>query len=188
MFRIPQLEMEGDYAAQINAEILKQYGVEAMQNGEPVGYASADYTWADNGAILSLSVVGVPEEYYDNICVVCNIDINTGEEVSYDAVYGSLGLTGEEYRALVKKALLNRLVLTSEDAFGESAMNYDFTEIIEKTENDANIRSATTYLDSEGKLWIRGTVYQFAGAESNEYLLPLTDYELSPNYYNYFQE
>lgn len=394
VFRIPQLEMEGDYAAQINAEILKQYGVEAMQNGEPVGYASVDYTWAVNGDILSLSVVGVPEEYYDNICVVCNIDINTGEEVpnerlygyvgfeaweyqskvglaqskifakqlrrilldapdtvfdehlqetfnqtmtyenfeqvrpwldengdlwccgtvynlvggestnhlmcltrdtdaemavvqtqeietrvielytgtsdrldangiaemrhipflmapgkdtntinaqilssffyeseyhveyswaingdilslavlgrseydavnhcyatnidiktgdevSYDAVYGSLGLTGEEYRALVKKALLNRLVLTSEDVFGESAMNYDFTEIIEKTENDANIRSATPYLDSEGKLWIRGTVYQFAGAESNEYLLPLTDYELSPNYYNYFQE
>ena len=394
-FRIPQLEMEGDYAAQINAEILKQYGVEAMQNGEPVGYASVDYTWAVNGNILSLSVVGVPEEYYDTICLVCNIDINTGaevtnerlygyvgfvnweyqsklglelskffakqlrqilldapntvfdahlreiysktidyeniqqakpwldengdlwccgtvynmvggestnhlmcltrdtdaetaatqtqeieasvielytdtsseyvdsdgnpevrhipflmapgsyantvnaqilstffyesvcyveyswaingdilslavfghssndavnrcyatniniktgDEVSYDAVYGRVGLTGEEYRALVKKALCNRFALNCDQLSEELTEDPYFSETMENTADDANIRSATPYLDGEGKLWIRGTVYQIAGASSNEYLLPLTDYELSPNYYNYFRE
>ena len=394
-FRIPQLEPEGDYAAQINAKILKQYSVEAMQNGEPVGYASVDYTWAINGDILSLSVVGVPEEYYDTICLVCNIDVNTGaevsnerlygyvglvnweyrskvglaqskifakqlrqimldapntvfdahlretysktvdyeniqqakpwldengdlwccgtvynmvggestnhlmcltrdtdaemtvvqtqeietrvielytdtsseyvdadgnaevrhipflmapgkyantvnaqilstffyesvcyveyswaingdilslavfgrsgndavnrcyatniniktgDEVSYDAVYGSLGLSYMDYLELVKKALINQFVTPFESNPLPDSMMEQMDDYIARTANEGNLRSATPYLDSEGKLWIRGTVYQFAGAESNEYLLPLTDYELSPNYYNYFQE
>ncbi|MGN1306874.1 MAG: M56 family metallopeptidase [Faecousia sp.] len=393
-FRIPQLELEGDYAAQINGEILKQYSVEAMQNGETVGYASVDYTWAINGDILSLSVVGVPEAYYDTICLVCNIDINTGEEVpieelygyvglgiweyqskvgleqskilakqlrqilldapdtvfdahlrevcgktvdyenitqakpwldengdlwccgtvynmvggestnhlmcltrdtdaemtvvqtqeietrvielytdtsseyvdadgnaevrhipflmapgsyantvnakilmvffresmyrveyswaingdilslavlgrsdtdavnrcyatniniktgdevSYDTVYGSLGLSYMDYLELVKKALINQFVTPFESNPLPDSMMEQMDDYIARTANEGNLRSATPYLDSEGKLWIRGTVYQFAGAESNEYLLPLTDYELSPNY-NYFQE
>ncbi|MGM9554328.1 MAG: M56 family metallopeptidase [Faecousia sp.] len=393
-FRIPQLELEGDYAAQINAEILKQYSVEAMQNGEPVGYASVDYTWAINGDILSLSVVGVPEAYYDTICLVCNIDVNTGaevpieeiygyvglgiweyqskvgleqskilakqlrqilldapdtvfdahlrevcgktvdyenitqakpwldengdlwccgtvynmlggestnhlmcltrdtdaemtvvqtqeietrvielytdtsseyvdadgnaevrhipflmapgsyantvnakilmvffresmyrveyswaingdilslavlgrsdtdavnrcyatniniktgDEVSYDTVYGSLGLSYMDYLELVKKALINQFVTPFESNPLPDSMIEQMDDYIARTANEGNLRSATPYLDSEGKLWIRGTVYQFAGAESNEYLLPLTDYELSPNY-NYFQE
>lgn len=137
---------------------------------------------------LSLAVNAESAVYEGNICYATNIDIQTGDEVSYDAVYGSLGFTGEEYRALVKKALLNQFVtLLGSDLMSENMMG-QINDCITRTAEEDNLRSATPYLDSEGKLWIWGRVYQLAGAAYQEYLLPLTDYDLSPAYSEYIDE
>ena len=179
---IPFLLAPGGYADEVNAQLLYNYF------GQRRSMGSITYAWAINGRFLSLAVNAESAVYEGNICYATNIDIQTGDEVSYDAVYGSLGFTGEEYRALVKKALLNQFVtLLGSDLMSENMMG-QINDCITRTAEEANLRSATPYLDSEGKLWIWGRVYQLAGAAYQEYLLPLTDYDLSPAYSEYIDE
>ena len=59
---------------------------------------------------LGLAVNAESAVYEGNICYAVNIDIITGESVSDDAIYGSLGLSYMDYLALTEKALLNRFV------------------------------------------------------------------------------
>lgn len=176
--RVPFLLAPGDYADRVNTQILWDYFRQRTHMG------SIDYGWAINGRFLSLAVAAESGTYEGNVCCAVNIDIMNGERVSDDAIYGSLGLSGEEYRALVKKALRNRFAVICEKRPEDAVI----PEQKEKNDADANIRSAKPYLDSEGKLWIWGTVYQLAGAATNEYLLPLTDYEFSPIYADLFQD
>lgn len=137
---------------------------------------------------LSLAVNAESAVYEGNICYAVNIDIITGESVSDDAIYGSLGLSYMDYLALAEKALLNRFVTPFASSPLPDSMMEQVNDCIARTANEGNLRSATPYLDSEGKLWIWGRVYQLAGAAYQEYLLPLTDYDLSPAYSEYIDE
>lgn len=137
---------------------------------------------------LSLAVNAESAVYEGNICYAVNIDIITGESVSDDAIYGSLGLSYMDYLALAEKALLNRFVTPFASSPLPDSMMEQVNDCIARTANEGNLRSATPYLDSEGKLWIRGRIYLLAGAGQNEYLLPLTDYDLSPAYSEYIDE
>lgn len=57
-----------------------------------------------------------------------------------------------------------------------------------KSEGWAKSTVTTMVRRMESKLWIRGRIYLLAGAGQNEYLLPLTDYDLSPPYAEYIDE
>lgn len=179
---IPFLLAPGGYADEVNAQLLYNYF------GQRRSMGSVTYTWAINGRFLSLAVNGESAVSEGNICYAVNIDIMTGERVSDDAIYGSLGLSYMDYLALVEKALLNRFVTPFESNPMPDGMMEQVNDCIARTANEGNLRSATPYLDSEGKLWIWGRVYQLAGAAYQEYLLPLTDYDLSPVYSEYIEE
>lgn len=155
---------------------------------ETTHYRHGDHIWAINGRFLSLAVNAESAVSEGNSCYAVNIDIMTGERVSDDAVYGSLGLSYMDYLALAEKALLNRFVTPFESNPMPDGMMEQVNDCIARTANEGNLRSATPYLDSEGKLRIWGRVYQLAGAAYQEYLLPLTDYDLSPVYSEYIDE
>lgn len=179
---IPFLLAPGGYADEVNAQLLYHYF------GQRRSMGSITYAWAINGRFLSLAVNAESAVSEGNSCYAVNIDIMTGERVSDDAVYGSLGLSYMDYLTLAEKALLNRFVTPFESNPMPDGMMEQVNDCIARTANEGNLRSATPYLDSEGKLWIWGRVYQLAGAAYQEYLLPLTDYDLSPVYSEYIDE
>ncbi len=174
---IPFVLASGDYANEVNGEILRTFLQE--------GLSGVEYSWAVNGDILSIAAEGTHLGQY---ALAANIDLRTGAKASNAAVYGAAGLTEEEYLALARQALVNRLFTYMRDIpaeLGTESYSQWVDEPIARTEK--NVSSAVPYLDEQGKLWIRGIIHPSAGGQYSEELIPLTDMELLPEYVAYLE-
>lgn len=176
---IPFVLVSGDYANEVNGEILRTF----LQ----VGISDVEYSWAVNGDILSIAVKGI---HVGNCAMAANIDLKTGSKVSNDAICDAVGLTGQEYRELARQALVNRLFASMESLLEEQgAESYSqwVAAPIAWSEAEENVFTAVPYLDEQGKLWIRGIVYPPAGGQYSEELIPVTDMEFNSEYLAYLE-
>lgn len=176
ILHVPFVLVSGDYANEVNIEILRTFA--------QVGVSSVEYSWAVNGDILSIAVEG------DNMSgsMAANIDLRTGSKASNDAICEAAGLTGQEYRELARQALVNRLFASMEDFLTEQGVE-EYSQWVDApiAHTEENVADAVPYLDDQGKLWIYGIVYTPFGGGRSEELIPVTDMELHPEYVAYLE-
>lgn len=171
--RIPFLLMPGERVAEINGELLLAYHSR---------YISVDYSIAENGDIISIVANGVHAEMPFDNPYVYNISKSSGLDVPAEEVYAAGGLDAQSYPMRVKEVMLNACIADFPDYYE----NLEFIPtIIGDTLSDENVARCIPYLDENGKLWIKANIYQTAGAECLEHLLPVTDAVFTEEYYNY---
>lgn len=188
---VPTIALAGHDTSQINSEIWDDVYVnviseqlESIQQGCSVYCYGTAYDWAVNENILSLWVsasYGPTTSYY-----VYNIDVLTGEKLSNNALLKAYGITVDNYNELVRQALYSYnyddfTIWASNDMLDREetvrAINWALSESI----SDENVERALPFLN-HGDLCIAGIVFQIAGADANEHIINLEEFEANPNY------
>ncbi len=171
-FCIPQIHLEYAGITQLNQEIYNdlhskaEAAIEEIQNiGSPMSYSEISYHWAVNSEILSLvTVTYCPEMnngWYE--FTVYNLDVQTGDSVSDDAVITAAGLTKDEYYEKVKQVLESHFQsMWSMMSVGSNDL---YTNALERTLSNENMDKAVPYINENAQLCIIATVPSLAGAD-----------------------
>ena len=184
--RLPQVNVDSEYAAAVNSEIWDKYYEEPLYSSGDV-----DYTWAQNGDILSLVI---RYDTYMNDVVewdVYNIDLTTGRQASADALLQYAGLSQASYMSRLEEALdevftekyaISGLYYTEDEkSEQEASPGSDFfaqqTAFWEAqraaTVSAENLAECRPYLDASGRLCVIAKIYSIAGATYYEHSIVL---------------
>ena len=93
------------------------------------------------------------------------------------------GLTAAAFEEQASAALGNAYcVWLSGELAQQEEPDARYLEQFQKTVSAENAAEAVPFLDESGALWLCGKIYQPAGGDYHEELLPLTGYETSEFY------
>lgn len=169
-YHIPQFNLSGDHAQQINRkmvdhcdDLLDQYVYPSVRD---YGYAEIEqmiYDWGyhrDLASVVLMSVNMWGGAEYD----VYTISTSTGQEVAVDTLLAAYGLDLESFHELVHTRLQQYWDERSD--WREDTGTEFFDDRVDRTLSDKNIRSAVPYINSEGGLSFVANIYSLAGGDS----------------------
>lgn len=192
-FEIPQINLESAEIDAINAKIMSDYAelihdcdLSSSDDYLPYYYLGCDYTL--EGDILSLIIEGWFSDSDGSDYSIYNISLSQKAPVDNEMLITAAGMTEEEYRTHVKRALgaecwrsidFHR-ELNPEDYSLEEWFMLD--EMLQNTICAENVDAARPFLGENGDLWVVGHVYVPAGGGVISITVNLNDYEIPPNY------
>ncbi len=181
-YAIPRINLPGAEIDVLNKEICKEFYTDNLDESGVYQGAITDYNWYMNGNVLTLIVHRNYELEFGDYSIY-SIRINTAHVMTSEEVLAEAGLTTAEFETQVSAALGNAYCVWLEEYI---AQNPDSDEWIltqfKKTISDENAANAVPFFDENGVLCFCGNVYQIAGADCHEVLLPLSGYETSEYY------
>lgn len=192
-FRIPQLTVESSDAAFDNARILETFG----ENETASHFSRVDYTWAQNGAWVSLVVRGTQKDTGKTVRVVSNLNCESGAALTKEALYTSVFDSNRAYEQRLELTLstyfakeLREILLASPDAkITEFWLSPELAKELQDALLDSpetlplelvidafyetvyydNMNAAQLWLDENGDLWCCAMVYlPQGGAQERE--------------------
>lgn len=82
-FRLPQLTLESSDASVDNTQILETFGEDETASD----FSRVDYTWAQNGDVISLVVRGTQKDTGKTVRLVYNLNCESGTELTKEELY-----------------------------------------------------------------------------------------------------
>ena len=181
-YAIPKIELPGAEIEALNEEISKSFfkdnlNEDGLYRGPIVGYE-----WYVNGDILTLILHEDYERDFMNYSVY-SVRISAAHVMTTEEVLTEAGLTAAEFETKASAALGNAYCVWLADYISkymdsDEQIVLQFQETISKD----NAVKAVPYFNEKGVLCICGNIYQIAGADYHEELLPLTGYKTSEYY------
>ena len=191
VYRIPQINLAGDTAQQINAEVYNtlypdiQTSVsEIGEYGYPFTSSGITYDWAVNEGVLSLVIANDcnPEASGGTEYFVYNVSVSTGETLMNDQVYSMEGYTQKEYDERIGQVLGSAFFSDKDSYLTNNGYDDFFVEQFQRTISEDNIRAASLYINDAGELCIVARIYSLAAADYYWHDLNVDRSELNPNY------
>lgn len=153
---IPQIHLENDLAAQVNAKIYDELSPYIESQTDEVTYA-----WGMEGEYLSVIVQTDFIDWAWTNYYVYTICITTGELVSQETLLDAFGLSREDYSAMAYTTLEQIVTQYDPDQIGGQKV-YDY--IVSHTLSDENIQETIPYIGENGQLCMVAARYSPAGA------------------------
>lgn len=180
-YHIPSIHIPGVNTDAVNQQMyhelysfIDQY---VYQNPDYPYLGDMGYLWAVGNGIVSVvteAVVG-PDSSPNPIYVIYNVDIETGEQVSNEALVASFGLDTETYRAQIKAALERTYVDLYADYHAQYPDDPVYQMQYDNTISEDNINNVLPYIDVSGRLCVVADIYSLAGADSYRHLVALDE-------------
>ena len=172
-YHIPQVELEDDRGAEINAVIHEELQeiLNAHVTGESTPYISCmHYSWGRRENTVSL-LVRVQMTTYDwTDYYTYHVSAKSGKILEDDYIITSSGLTKAEYYDLLE-AKIREFYASGQDqiiaSIGEAGLN----ELIAKSTAEENLAAAKPYIGTDGELHAVVGYYWYAG--SDYYTMPV---------------
>lgn len=163
---IPRINLDGDRAAGVNAEIYEELSRYIESEADEVVY-----TWGTHGDLLSVLVQADHIDWDWTDYYVYTISMTTGERVSQQELLRSYDLDMESYYALAYATLEAEL-----DAFtpDENSMEA-YQHVREHTLAQENIEKSVPFICANGHLGMVAAKYSIAGAEYYYGIYDLTE-------------
>ena len=178
---IPRVTLSGAEIDALNDELYQTFYTDQLgADGAPTGATS--YDWYVCGDVLTLRITedtGLEFMTYH----VYSVRVSTAHVMTSEEVLSEAGLTAAAFEEQASAALGNAYcVWLSGELAQQEEPDARYLEQFQKTVSAENAAEAVPFLDESGALWLCGKVYQPAGGDYHEVLLPLTGYETSEFY------
>ncbi|MBQ6430764.1 MAG: leucine-rich repeat protein [Oscillospiraceae bacterium] len=181
-YAIPRINLSGEEIAALNERIRKEFYTDRLDENGAYRGPAVDYVWYVNGDVLTLILrEDFDTDYLDYS--ICSVRISAARVMTADEVLAEAGLDRADFEKQASTVLGNAFCVWLGMYI---AQNLDSDEFLltqfQKTVSKENTEKATPYFGENGALCFCGNVYQIAGADYHEALLPLTGYETSEYY------
>ena len=179
---LPYLNINSDYANQINEELKNIYEKEKSESEEEF-YTTIDYSYSINDNILSLVIEKkLAESYFYNIY---NIDVYNGKKIENEKLLERKNIKKEDFynqtSTIVSNVLLNNYGYGYHVSDSEENQKYE-KERYDKTMSKENITIDNgMFLDESNNLNIAVKTYLLAGAEYS-YFIYNYDYKITGSF------
>lgn len=181
-YAIPKIELPGAEIEALNEEICKSFYKDYLNEDDLYRGPIIGYEWYVNGDILTLILHGVYELDFMNYSIY-SVRISTAHVMTPEEVLTEAGMTAAEFETKASDALGNAYCVWLADYISKYIDSDEQIVLqFQKTISNDNAARAVPFFDEKGVLSICGNIYQIAGADYHEELLPLTDYKTSEYY------
>lgn len=189
-YRIPKINIDSEYAREINDYINKnltqrvQQNIQKMieaNNGEI--YGGIEYKYYLNNDILSVIIEEHPD-FPVSVFYVYNINTKTGKETTNEDLLKIKNMSSSQFTEKMKNATRNKYIekygeintyikgQSFEPGYSESDAKKMYQEQYDKTISESNCSTKNPmFLDSNGQLNVVATIYSLAGASEYSHIL-----------------
>ena len=165
--RMPQLKLDSADAKRINNEITQDCAsrIDDLEKSAPVHPSGRiDYAAYLNKNILSLIIEKRSADTPNSYFTVYNLDVTTGEEISYGKLVSLSDKSNDEVTDMLKNeitALFDKPLPSANASMADSLKNAK-----DKSLSDDNLSAAMYYFNGEGQLAVAYRYHWIAGAEN----------------------
>ncbi len=179
-YHVPQINISGENAGQVNAQIwdklyneifLDEY--HSYNQGISIIAMRMSYFYTVKEDILSI-LVGVYTMWGTQEYFVYNVSASTGKIIPDEALLQQYGLTQDEFYALAQAGMEEKYREKYEETELPAEMHEEYTEMLNNTIAEENVRTVVPYIDPGGDLCIVANIYALAGADSYRHLVNIT--------------
>ena len=182
-YRIPQINLDGDAVAQINAEIMTLHGGylnEARQQSASGGsyvevkYGSISYTYYVSNDVLTLVIdtYKYPEATGRDECVIYSVDMNDHTRLSGQEIYSRKGFDEASYIAAVQASI--QYYFTNVYMVGvpnRSEYEGQLAQASATSSTVENVLTGQPFYNKKGDVCVRIELVSLAGAGHYEHML-----------------
>lgn len=196
MYRIPRVNLSSSDVEKINSEIYNSLSpiiedavAEIDEYGYPYTSDEVIYDWSVNGDVLSLVIrnSSYPDSSGGYEYMVYNISVSTGNRLSKNELLSVAGVSQENYRDMLWKALGSAYFQGKESYIDQVGYDDFFRTQLENTLSEDNIQSCVPYFNEDGQLCIIGAIYSLAAADFYYHEINLGDFVINPAFSEYME-
>lgn len=174
-YRIPQINIPGDDAEQLNAQIyallypkVEQAREQIDEYGFPINCGGLSYSWSVHGNILSLLIDDLhnPAGSGSDEFTAYNVFLTTGQSVSFQQLLTVCGYTESDYRDAAEQAVRQgfQTIFQYLNDTDNAQVRADVDQCVAQTLSQENMALAQPFIHENGRLCIALGTYTLAGS------------------------